>query len=543
MAKKKKTLKPAVSYIRMSTDDQVGSPDQQRDAVAKLADRHGYRIVDEYFDPGISGDEIEKRPAFQKMIKDAQKDRFQAILCWDQDRFGRFNIFRAGTVITPLMDAGVRLLTVAQGPIDWEDAAGQLVYMVNQQQKHTFLRDLGRNVLRGMLANIDSGSWMKTAPVGLCRVYYDESGKEQKRVEWDEHFRKPKGWTGKLAVGGRTHEVEGMRWAFRTYGDTDLGLYTIAARLAERGVRTRNGTTIPPNTLREYLSNPKYVGRLEFGRFGRGKFYSVNGDGEICAAGDVQTRGAVRRRDPFMVIEDAHEALIDAETFDRVQRKLARRRDARQRQKSNAWLLSGLLRCGLCGGSMSGKTGGVETLTYRCHGFVKGTCAGPALRKDAIENFVAEQLERLFLGDEALERLREYIASEINSRDAGRELIALRTRQSELDREIRNGRRNVLRLEDDEDIAAVNEMLADLRQQERKVRQRIKLLEQANAPDGELEHEALQNVLDFRTRFKSGDTSRMRAVLRELIDHITVNYARVGKRHRLTDGQLVFRPF
>ena len=98
-----KTLTPAVCYIRMSSDLQEASPDQQRAEVVKLAAKHGYKIIREYFDEGISGDATEKRIDFQRMIKDAEeKGDFAAILCWDQDRFGRFDSIEAGRWIHPL---------------------------------------------------------------------------------------------------------------------------------------------------------------------------------------------------------------------------------------------------------------------------------------------------------------------------------------------------------------------------------------------------------------------------------------------------------
>ena len=45
MPKIKIALKPAVAYIRMSSDRQEASPDQQREAVRKLAKEHGYKII------------------------------------------------------------------------------------------------------------------------------------------------------------------------------------------------------------------------------------------------------------------------------------------------------------------------------------------------------------------------------------------------------------------------------------------------------------------------------------------------------------------
>ena len=153
MVAKRTDLIPAVVYYRMSTDKQDASIPAQRGEVEAYAARHGFKIIREYIDEGISGDNTEKRAAFIKLRDDAQTvGDFKVVLCWDQDRFGRFHSLEAGYWIHPLMKAGVRLVTVAQGPIDWNDFTGRLMYTIQQEGKYQFLRDLSRNVTRSMLA-------------------------------------------------------------------------------------------------------------------------------------------------------------------------------------------------------------------------------------------------------------------------------------------------------------------------------------------------------------------------------------------------------
>ena len=65
-------LIPAVTYIRMSDPSQTESPGQQKSEVLKLAKQHGCKIVERYQDDGITGDSIEERPQFCKMLDDAQ---------------------------------------------------------------------------------------------------------------------------------------------------------------------------------------------------------------------------------------------------------------------------------------------------------------------------------------------------------------------------------------------------------------------------------------------------------------------------------------
>ena len=100
MAKHKRTTR-AVLYLRMSSDHQEQSIPSQRAELTAYAKRQGYTIVGEYVDEAISGDDTHKRVGFLAM-RDAAA-AFDVVLCWDQDRFGRFDLLDAGFWITHIM--------------------------------------------------------------------------------------------------------------------------------------------------------------------------------------------------------------------------------------------------------------------------------------------------------------------------------------------------------------------------------------------------------------------------------------------------------
>ena len=56
--------------------------------------------------------------------------------------------------------AGVHLVTCPQGKIDWSDFASRIVYGVQQEAKHAYLRDLSRNATRGLIARAMRGEWV-----------------------------------------------------------------------------------------------------------------------------------------------------------------------------------------------------------------------------------------------------------------------------------------------------------------------------------------------------------------------------------------------
>ena len=82
----------AAQYVRMSTEHQQYSTDNQIDAIARYADERGYEIVRTYADEGKSGLNLEGRRALQKLLSDVEQGRadYKAVLVYDVSRLGRF---------------------------------------------------------------------------------------------------------------------------------------------------------------------------------------------------------------------------------------------------------------------------------------------------------------------------------------------------------------------------------------------------------------------------------------------------------------------
>jgi len=141
-------LDDAVCYFRMSKDDQENSIERQQGQVYPYAAARGYNIVREYKDEGIAGWKSGlDRPEFNRMLRDAQRGQFKRILCDDVDRFGRFDIHKYGAIVDPLRNAGVRLETVAQGLIDWDDTLSQVNDAIRMVFKREQSNDTARRVL------------------------------------------------------------------------------------------------------------------------------------------------------------------------------------------------------------------------------------------------------------------------------------------------------------------------------------------------------------------------------------------------------------
>lgn len=119
--------KRAAIYVRVSTDKQT--VENQVRELRQIAERRGWEVVELYQDAGISGAKgRDSRPGLDKMLKDAQRRRFDVIMSWAIDRLGRSLIDLLGT-IQALEACGVDLY-LDQQSIDTTTPAGRLMFQV-----------------------------------------------------------------------------------------------------------------------------------------------------------------------------------------------------------------------------------------------------------------------------------------------------------------------------------------------------------------------------------------------------------------------------
>jgi DNA invertase Pin-like site-specific DNA recombinase len=95
----------------------------------QIAERRGWETVEEYHDAGISGAKGRKdRPGLDRMLKDAQRRRFDVVMAWAIDRLGRSLIDLLGTI--QMLDACGVDLYLDQQAIDTTSPAGKLMFQV-----------------------------------------------------------------------------------------------------------------------------------------------------------------------------------------------------------------------------------------------------------------------------------------------------------------------------------------------------------------------------------------------------------------------------
>jgi len=103
----------AAIYLRVSTTDRQ-TTENQRMALARVAEHRGWSIVQAYEDQGISGAKgRDQRPAFDQMLKDAVRRRFDILMVWSIDRLGR-SVLHVANALAEFDAAGVALYSDQQ---------------------------------------------------------------------------------------------------------------------------------------------------------------------------------------------------------------------------------------------------------------------------------------------------------------------------------------------------------------------------------------------------------------------------------------------
>ena len=220
-----------------------------------------------------------------------------------------------------------------------------------------------------------------------------------------------------------------MKRIFETFLETK-SLRKTTHTLNSNGVRTRKGVTWAASSIHRILSNPTYAEKIWYGK--------RKTDAETGKLKKVQYDG-------WKVADGQHEAIIPKKLFVDTQDGL-HAIAKKPTRASHSYLLSGLLRCGKCGGGMYGytmtKKSGKEYGYYKCHNFSsKGSsvCLGNTVRAKDLEDFVVKTLtdlseDRPFLQDK--EKMLAVMREEMKPQKGKENLKRLKQEEREIDARI-----------------------------------------------------------------------------------------------------------
>jgi len=118
-------MKRAALYLRVSTFEQF--PQNQSNDLKQFASQRGFQIVEEYTDHGVSGTKA-RRPGLDRLLADANRRRFDAVLVWSCDRLAR-NTKHFLQVLDELNELGIQFLSQREA-IDTDGPLGRAIVVI-----------------------------------------------------------------------------------------------------------------------------------------------------------------------------------------------------------------------------------------------------------------------------------------------------------------------------------------------------------------------------------------------------------------------------
>lgn len=375
-----KTKRKTAGYARVSTDhdDQFTSYSAQIDYYTNyIKGRDDWEFVDVYTDEGITGTSTKRREGFKQMIADALDGKIDLIITKSVSRFAR-NTVDSLTTIRQLKENGIEVYFEKEN-IWTFDGKGELLLTIMSSLAQEESRSISENCTWGQRKRFADGK--VTVPF-------------QRFLGYD------RGPDGNLVVNQEQAVIIKRIYSMFLQGMTYHG---IANKLTEDGVKSPGGKDHwNQSAVKSILSNEKYKGDALLQ-----KSYTV----DFLTKKTKVNEGEI----PQYYVEGNHEAIIDPDTFDMVQREILKRGKGKK-YHSGVYPFSSKIKCGCCGSWYGSKvwhsTSKYRKVIWQCnHKFDKDKlCETPHLTEDKIKAAFVSAANKLFTNkDNVIEDAKEMI--------------------------------------------------------------------------------------------------------------------------------------
>ncbi|MVA36326.1 recombinase family protein [Agrobacterium vitis] len=261
-------LVPAAAYVRMSTDLQKYSTENQLTAIRKYADDRGFEIVRIYEDAGRSGLRLDGRDALKQLMDDvdSRSVTFKAILVYDISRWGRFqNADESAHYEYLCSRTGIRVHYCAEQFENDGSTGSHILKSVRRIMAGDYSRDLSVKVFAGQCRLIELGYRQGGAPgFGLRRMLIDEHGNSKGELLPGQ--RKSLQTDRVILIPGPTVETDAIRRIYQMFVEDRKSEREIAALLNMEGLVSDLGRPWRSSTIRQILVNEKYIGNNLYNR-------------------------------------------------------------------------------------------------------------------------------------------------------------------------------------------------------------------------------------------------------------------------------------
>jgi len=383
----KNTNKTAALYIRVSTLQQVDrdSLNTQEERLKRYCEYHDFNNYKVYREEGVSAKDT-NRPKLEELKRDINTNVIDHVIVTKLDRITR-SIRDLFKLTDYFEEKNVNFITTDQD-INTKTSTGRftlyLFGLLAQLERET----TSERVSTDMRHRASSGKWNGgLIPHGYCTQ--GSLVKDFKNDGLSNHEALLKATqicpiSKKLYINHQ--EAKNIKLIFKTFLKEN-SIRKTTQILNNSGIKTRNDKFWATSSIHRILSNPTYEGKIWYGKR---KTNIANG------------RLEGQDKSDWTIVEGDHKAIIEHETFRKAQ-SLLEQNKGKPAKKGRTYLLSGLIKCAKCGGSMSGysftKKGTDKKYSYyKCSTHLskgKIACEGLSIPANEIEGFLVDELKKL----------------------------------------------------------------------------------------------------------------------------------------------------
>ena len=511
----------AAIYARRSTDEhQAASLDVQIEEAKRYIERRGWTVAAEhvYREDAVSRAEFKKRPALIAMINAAEGKAFDLIVCRDETRLGGDGP-RTTLLIQDVIDAGGRLFYyVTDEEVSLNDATAKFMVSVRNFAAELEREKIASRTREHLMTKARRGYNAGGRCFGYDNIEVHEGG-QRVRVEYAIN-----------PVQAKT-----VRDIFARYSE-GWGLKRIVKDLNARKIISpsagKRGTgSWSPSAVHAMLRRDRYRGTLTWGKFAKG--YKRG----------TKVRTACPEAE-WLTVDAPHLEIVDEDLWFRVQARIGANKHGEHTSpgRTPSYLLSGLARCGECGGPIAvnnGNSASPPLKVYLCqyHRTRGDEVCASSLRRPvaAVDQVVIDYLARNVLTEDvitdALKILRRRLTD--RTRSTGAEVQGMEADAKRLQSEIANlvsalagGSTRMDAL-----VQAVAERQEKLSALDAHLRAVKTAPEAISTELHRLEREARSRLADFRGAL-AGHPTEARAFLSQIFS-APLKFTREGNRYRI----------
>ena len=343
-------------YVRVSTEEQaqegfsIRAQEQKLKDYTKIKDWSIYKV---YADEGISGKNIEERPAINEMIEDIKKGEIKNVLVFKIDRLTR--------------------------------STADLIYLIELFNKHNC-------AFNSLMESIDTQSpagRMFIKIIGIFAEFERENIIERAKLGFERKVKEgytlcsrvaSYGYDRKAGVKVQTineNEARIVREIFDMFVNQHMSFLDIAKNLNSRNIPTKENSTWHARTIKNALTNCNYIGNVRY---------------------------ATKDKKRNFEIEGLHEPIISKELYDKTQELISKISTKNYtKHPTEEHYFAGILFCGKCGGKLVShgdtkkrKDGTISIYSaYRCRNYLNKTCDANSVGHKNVEKAFSEYIEHI----------------------------------------------------------------------------------------------------------------------------------------------------